>query len=709
MKKNKDKDRKKKSHIPFRLNILFFVVFLLFCGLILRLGIVQIVNGEDVRRKLERTEEVTVNKPVPRGKIYDTTGKTIVDNAPVNAIMYTRLQETKTSEMLDVAEKLAKLIDKDDSKVTVRDKQDFWILMNPKAAAKKITKEDKRLLSEEKIDDKEVYKRQLNRITEKEYNSLTKEQLEVLAIYREMASAKALTPQIIKTEKVKDSKVIEMVTENEVAIISEHLESLPGVDVTTDWKRDYLFQDTLRSVIGKVSKDGLPLEKIDYYLSRDYNRNDRVGESYLEMAYEDVLHGQKAKVKNITDKSGKVIETVNLSEGQRGKDLILTIDMNLQRTVEKIIEDELRSKKSRGGTYLLDRAFVVLMNPNTGDILTMAGKQYARDEETGNMEMKDFALGNITTSYGMGSAVKGATVLAGLQSKAINLSSGFTDSKLYIKDTPSKGSWKDLGYVDIETALQRSSNVFMFHTVINMGNGHYQRGAPLKTDKDSLDKLRFYYNQFGLGVRTGIDLPNEMVGFKGIETGSGKLLDLSIGQYDTYTPMQLVQYVSTIANGGKRMQPHIVKEIREPSDNPNELGPVIKEISPKVLNTISMKPSYIKKVQKGFRLVMQSGLGTAPDYMNVSYNPAGKTGTAEAQYDGPLRKNYDGPVQTTNITLVGYAPYDNPEVAMAVVVPWAYQGNAHQMSREVGKKVLDTYFAMKKSGANASNTSIEEL
>ncbi|MEH6941832.1 peptidoglycan D,D-transpeptidase FtsI family protein [Bacillus sp. JJ722] len=707
MKKSKDKDRKKKSHIPFRLNILFFVVFLLFSTLILRLGIVQIVNGEDARRKLERTEEVTVNKPVPRGKIYDSTGKTIVDNAAVNAITYTRTQETKTSEMLDVAEKLAKLINKDDSKITVRDKQDFWILMNPKEAAKKITKEDKKLLSEEKIDDKEIYRRQLNRITEKEYNSLTKEQLEVLAIYREMASAKALTPQIIKTEKVKGSKVIEMVTENEVAIISEYLESLPGVDVITDWKRNYLFEDTLRSVIGKVSKDGLPLEKIDYYLTRDYNRNDRVGESYIEMAYEDVLHGQKEKVKNITDKTGKVIETVTVSEGQRGKDLILTIDMNLQRAVEKIIEDELREKKSFGGTYLLDRAFVVLMNPNTGDILTMAGKQYARDEETGNMEMNDFALGNITTSYGMGSAVKGATVLAGLQSKAINLSSGFTDSRLHIKGTPSKGSWKDLGYVGIETALQRSSNVFMFHTAINMGNGFYQRGMPLKTDIDALDKLRFYFNQFGLGVRTGIDLPNEMVGFKGPETNSGKLLDLSIGQYDTYTPMQLVQYVSTIANGGKRMQPHIVKEIREPSDDPNELGPIVKEISPKVLNTISMKQSYIKKVQKGFRLVMQSSLGTAPDYANVSYNPAGKTGTAESYYDGPLRKNYDEPIQTTNITLVGYAPYDNPEVAMAVVVPWAYQGKPHQMSREVGKKVLDTYFAMKKSGANTSNAPIE--
>ena len=96
---------------------------------------------------------------------------------------------------------------------------------------------------------------------------------------------------------------------------------------------------------------------------------------------------------------------------------------------------------------------------------------------------------------------------------------------------------------------------------------------------------------------------------------------------------------------------------------------------------------------------MQSSKGTAPDFMGTSYNPAGKTGTAEAFYDGPLRENYGKPVPTTNATLVGYAPYDNPEVAMAVVVPWAYQGNsAHQMNRDVGKKVLDAYFNLKQKG-----------
>src|SRR5690606_19459605 len=110
------------------------------------------------------------------------------------------------------------------------------------------------------------------------------------------------------------------------------------------------------------SDEGLPAEQIEYYMARDYSRNDRVGKSYIEMQYEEVLHGQKAKVKNVTDKAGNVLETVPITDGQRGKDLVLSIDMDLQKEVEKIIEEELRKAKASAGTALLDRAYVVLMD-----------------------------------------------------------------------------------------------------------------------------------------------------------------------------------------------------------------------------------------------------------------------------------------------------------------------------------------------------------
>ena len=123
-----------------------------------------------------------------------------------------------------------------------------------------------------------------------------------------------------------------------------------------------------------------------------------------------------------------------------------------------------------------------------------------------------------------------------------------------------------MGYVTDITALQRSSNVYMFLTAIKIGGGNYIPNSYLSIKSDTFSIMRNHYAQFGLGTRTGIDLPNEGIGSRGPDSTAGLLLDLSIGQYDTYTPMQLAQYVSTIASGGKRLQPRLVKEIREPSN-----------------------------------------------------------------------------------------------------------------------------------------------
>ncbi|PLR89507.1 peptidoglycan D,D-transpeptidase FtsI family protein [Bacillus sp. T33-2] len=671
--------------------MVFFAVFLLFSTLIFRLGIVQIVYGDDFKREVDRTEDVTVNNPVPRGKMYDRNIKLIVDNTPNKAITYTRNQGTKPKEMLEVAEKLAKLIIMDDEKVKERDKKDYWILTNPEAAKEKITKKEWDLYNQKKLDDKKLYDLQLERITDTDLQALSEADMEVLAIFREFNSGYALSPQIVKKN----------VSPEEFAVVSENLERLPGVDTTTDWERNYVYDKTLRTIIGKISESdkGLPKEKLDYYLSRGYSRNDRVGLSYIELQYEDVLHGQKARIKNITDKAGNVLSTKVISEGQRGKDLVLTIDMDLQLAVEKIIEEELMKAKQDGNTRLLDRAFVVLMDPKTGEVITMAGKQIVKDKETGQTEMNDFASGNFTTSYNVGSAVKGATVLTGFKTGAIQPGTSFFDTPIRIKNTKPKSSWKSgLGTLDDINALKVSSNVYMFRTAINVGKGHYVPEQPLPLDPKAFDTFRNSFSQFGLGVRTGIDLPNEMVGFKGSERGPGLLLDFAIGQYDTYTPLQLAQYVSAIANGGYRVQPRMVKEIREPLMKNNEIGPVVKEIDPVILNRIDAKPEWIKRVQEGFRRVMQEPQGTAVGAFGTApYKPAGKTGTAQAFYDGPERGKFTKPPEVMNLSLIGYAPHDNPEIAMSVMVPWAYEGDqGHHANNDIGRRVLDAYFEIKK-------------
>lgn len=702
---SKKKTKKKKTHVPFRLNMLFFVVFFLFSILILRLGVVQIVYGDDYKREVERTEEITVANPVPRGKMYDRNGKLIVGNTPKKAITYTNYGSDQ-EEMLQVAERLAQLIDVPPDKVQERDKKDYWILKNRERADKKVTEEEKKKYKEKyegEEYDKKIYKLQLERITEEDLNELTPQDLEIIAIYRAFTSGYALTPQIVKNENV---------TEEEFARVSENLAFLPGVDVTTDWERRYEYGNTLKTVLGKVTDydEGLPKEKLDYYLSRDYSRNDRVGKSYLEMQYEDVLHGQKAKERVITDKAGNIVEIEPISEGKRGKDLVLTIDMDLQLAVEKIIEEELRRAKSSAGSYFLDRAFVVVLDPKTGDVLTMAGKQLARNKETGRTEMQDFALGTITTSYNVGSTVKGATVLTGYMTGAISPGTVLYDAPLKIKGTPEKSSWRNFGNLNDIRALRVSSNVYMFKTAIAIGNGYYQHNAPLRLDTEAFDVMRESFAQFGLGSRTGIDLPNEMVGFKGMKKDPGFLLDLSIGQYDTYTPMQLAQYVATIANGGYRVQPRLVKEIREPVDDEEGLGPVVKEIPPKVLNRIELDGSAIRRVQEGFRQVLQNPEGTGYSrFRGANYNPAGKTGTAEAFYDGPLRPNYNAPPEVINLSFVAYAPFDDPEVAISVIVPWAYTGRSGYGSNTIiGRRVLDTYFELKNKGGKETAEQTEE-
>lgn len=692
----KKKERTKPFVFSFRINILFLIVFLLFSLLILRLGIVQIVNGEDYKREVDRKENVTVKIAMPRGEILDRNGKLIVGNKPSNAITFTRAQNSKTKEMLKIAEKLAIFIKKDSKEdlkaITERDKKDYWIIKHSNEAEAKITVADKKKLKDDKNYDAKIYQLTLDRITSKEVNSFTKQELEVLAIYREMSSGYPLTPQIIKKEA----------TTKEVAMISENLDSLPGVDTTIDWDRYNLYKDTegnetLASVIGKVSssKEGLPKDSIDYYLARGYSRNDRVGKSYIENQYEDVLQGQKEKIKNIIDKNGNILESEVVQEGKRGDDLILSIDIDLQREIEKIIEEKIG--KARIGEPYLDRTFVTVMNPYSGEVLSMAGKQFEQNKKTGKTEVNDFALGNITTSYEMGSVVKGATVLTGYQTGAIVPGEVLNDRPLKFLGTNAKKSWNKTGFGPINDlyALKRSSNGYMFLTAMKLGGQQtYIPNGLLSIDKVSaIETFRYNFSQFGLGVRTGIDLPGEHSGYGGgqIPPESGKVLDYAIGQYDTYTPLQIVQYISTIANGGYRIQPHIAKEVREPNQG-NELGPIIQEFEPKVYNKIDMKEEWIKRVQLGFKQVVNEPLGTGYGIKNKEYKIAGKTGTAQALYNGPLP--HSPGLMLWNITFGGYAPYDHPEIAVSVTVPWLRTDQSH-VNLEIANDVFKAYFELK--------------
>jgi len=674
---NKSEQRKLRKSRYIRTNVFFFVVFLLFVALIVRLGVVQIVQGEEFSKEVSRTESDYASLPAPRGKMYDRYNRVVVDNKRVPAITYTVDKTTKAEDKINTAIKLAEYISYEreylEEELKERDIRDYWLASNPTEA--------KELLSESELtlEPSETYKLQVERVPEAEIKKIQNslEEMELAYIYTRFSSGYQYEPQVVKSLNL---------TDEEVALVAEHLEQLPGVDVITDWGREYPY-DSLQSIFGGVTspEQGILQSRQDYYSARGYARNERVGKSYLEYQYEDYLNPRKAKVEYISDKSGNIVSEQVVDEGQRGYDLKLSFDMELQMEVEKIVEEELR--KASRSHFLMDRAFVVMMDPYQGDVLTMVGKML--DPENRNGEMLDFAYGTFATQYEAGSTVKGATVLSGYQD-GLPIGKGFYDTKLYFKGTPPKGSYKNLGYMTDLSALQLSSNVYMFHVALKIADVTYVKNGPLNVSTEDFQKLRNYFAQFGLGVPTGIDLPQESSGLQSTPDTAGKILDIAIGQFDTYTPLQLAQYVSVIANGGSRVQPRIVTSIHTPVED-NTLGPIAVDKSPVVLNRINNTPEEIERVQQGFKMVVQTARGTASRYIN--YDVAGKTGTSQTNYYGPKREYWGK--QTNNLNFVGYYPSENPEIAFSVVVPWA-SNDSDAVNKYIANRIVKAYIDLQK-------------
>jgi cell division protein FtsI/penicillin-binding protein 2 len=702
--------KQQQKHIAFRMNLLFLSIFIMFSLLIFRLGYLQIVKGGDYVQLLEKTEETAINTSVPRGRIYDRTGKVLVDNEPRNAITYTKTTSTTSKEMLKVAKNLSKLIEQDTKRITLGDKRDYWILLHSKEAAEKVSDEEIEKLREENdsLNEKEIQKmiNQLTRerITEDELNSFTRNELKVLAIYREMMSGYAYSPQIIKNDNV---------TEREFAAVSEQLSDLPGVNTTTDWERVKLSDNT---ILGSTttSVQGIPHNRLNYFLSRGYSLNDRVGVSYFEQYYEELLKGQKTIVKNVKDRTGRVVEMKTVREGEPGKDLVLTMDLELQEAVEQIVIDKLLQLKKLSTSGLLDRAFLVMMNPNNGEVLALVGKQLVKNDDTGKWETRDYAIGTFTSAYEVGSTVKAATVLTGYSENVLNIGDIKIDEPIYIGGSQVKRSlFNRNGRVrinDIE-ALGKSSNVYMFKIAMSLGDTVYRPYKALPINIEGFDRLRQSYASFGLGVNTGIDLPGEYAGYAGTETIAGKLLDFAIGQFDTYSPLQMAQYVSTVANGGYRIAPRVLKEIREPSPDGETLGLLLQEIDSKVLNRINNTDAEIEQVKKGM-LYTYSPRGTAPNlFATANYTAAGKTGTAQsAYYDGTDKSKYG--TKTVNLTHVGFAPFESPEIAFSVVIPNVSTNRddySSSWSNEIAREALDVYFDIKKKRLFEEDLSIVDL
>ncbi|SFJ89969.1 Cell division protein FtsI/penicillin-binding protein 2 [Marinilactibacillus piezotolerans] len=699
----KTKERKK-SHIPFRLNLLFFIVFMLFSALILRLGYLQIIRADEYRAEVERTERTTITGSVPRGEIYDANLTKLVGNEARNTITYTRGKNTSGATMAEIALNLADYItmpsvspfdNEDSSDITVRDMQDFYIAMNQDEVNERLSDE------ELKLSGSESYQAMLDKVTEDEIADFSEKEKAATAIYKSMNASYSLSTVNIKNENV---------SQEEIARVSENLDSLPGVGTGTDWVRVYPQGDMLKSVLGRVTSEeqGIPSEKVSKYLAMGYSRNDRVGRTYLEEQYESVLRGTKSIIETETDNNGEIINQVEKYSGSKGDNLILTSDISYQETVEQIAKDSLQKREGRN-----EEIYMAAMDPQTGDILAMTGQTVGDDGEA-----VDDALGTITKAFIPGSSIKGATVLSAYMDGVLDTSNNvIEDTPLLFKGSnPIRSIFNQSGSIMINdiTALERSSNVYMSRLAMRMG-GVWDY-SPYKSlpfnGQELLDKQREYYAQFGLGVETGIDLPSEMTGYKGSNPSAVDGLFQAFGQYDTYTTIQLLQYVSTIANDGVRVAPKLVSEIRDTDPDTGEIGALKTEIETKVLNKVAVSDEAMDRVQQGFYQAVHGDQGTARSFFaDAPYDAAGKTGTAQSFWYNPETKSSE---TTVNLTYVGYAPYDDPEIAVAVIVPYLPESSSERTNKEnlaAAKRMMDAYF---KTGEfeeeQKSNTeTVEEL
>ena len=610
----------------------FYFILIIFIFSILGIRLLFIQNNKDMYQDelLSKTEVYINGGSAPRGRILDTNGNVLVDNIGVNTIYYNKVKGISSTDEIAIAKELASILTT--KKASITELKEYWLVQNNNGKDL-ITNEEYQLLEERKITSAEIADLKLERITD-----------DMLEAYTELDYKAAFIYSLMNDGYVYNKKLIlKDVSETEYAQVIE--KNIPGITGELSWERIYLYGDTLKNIFGSVGP--IPEEKKDEYLSSDYELTDTVGLSYLEQEYEEYLKGTKAKYLVNSDNTLTLV-----SEEKRGNDLVLSIDINLQLKVEEIIKDKIILGDTYPNTDYYKDSYALVSDPNTGSILAISGIR-RNDDDT----WSDISLNTINKSFTIGSAVKGATISVGYKYGLIEMDKYITDScvKLYL--VPEKCSFKSLGRINDLKALAYSSNYYQYLIAIALTGNTYKPNIKLNATEEHFNIYRNTLASFGLGVTTGIDLPGEQTGIIGKTIADDLLLNLAIGQYDTYTPVEVLQYINSLATG-KRTALSLMQEIRNGEE-------VILTNTPNVLNTIDLDEVYLNRIREGLKLVLSEGTGRI--YVDKSINAAGKTGTSESFYDSDSDGTVD--VATITSTFAGYFPADNPKYSVVVITP----------------------------------------
>ncbi len=481
-------------------------------------------------------------------------------------------------------------------------------------------------------------------------------------IKKKIAGHSGFDPIRIKTD----------VTPDIVSIIEEQKSSYPGVVIEVTPIRDYILKQEGAHTFGYVSEiNDTELEKMK---DQGYKSGDIIGKFGLEKVYDKELRGENGGQQVEVDVSGKPVQILGRKEPVPGDDLELTIDIKLQQAAEKAVDDQL----TQIGAHA---AAAVVMNPQTGEILAMVSRPaFDPNLFAHGISSKDWnQLNNnpyhpmdnktITGEYPPGSTFKIVTGTAALTEGVVTPDEQIFDSGHHWIIPKGNADGEALGWLNFRTALAHSDNVYFYE----MGN------------RLGIDRLEKYARMFGLGQKTGIDLPYEATGLvanrrykeKNFDDGEWYLsetFDAAIGQgFNLVTPLQAAMVMGEIAADGKRYKPHVVNRILAPD------GSVVKEFQPELLSQLDVPEEDIKLVQDGLHDVTKYGTA-ASSFRGFTVDIAGKTGTAE---------NSQG---RDHGWFVAYGPFDNPNIVVAVIVENGGYGS--QSAVPIGRKILEAAFGL---------------
>ena len=652
--------RKFNSHsIPTRLNLLFAIVILLFMTIIGRLLYMQVVNKDFYEAKLASASQTRVTTGSARGEIYDAAGKPLVENTVKQVVAFTRSNKMTATDLKDISAKLLTYVTVSSPDLTERQIADYY-LADPAVYKKTVEAlpKDKRFDSDgNQLSESDLYNNAVESVTSSQTN-YTEDEKKTIYLFSQLNAVGNFATGNIQTDPLSDTQV---------AQIASASKELPGISISTSWDRKVL-ETSLASIVGSVSseKSGLPAEEVDAYLKKGYSLNDRVGTSYLEKQYEEVLQGKRTVKEIHLDKHGDMESVENIEEGSKGKNIKLTIDLAFQDSVDSLLKSYFNSELANGGAQYSEGVYAVALNPKTGAVLAMSGVKH--NLESG--ELTPDSLGTVTNVFVPGSVVKAATISSGWETGVLSGNQTLTDQPIVFQGSAPINSWYTVlsGSFPITAveALEYSSNAYMVQTALGIMGQTYQPNMTVGTNnlESAMGKLRSTFGEYGLGVSTGIDLPDESTGFIPKDYDLANYLNNAFGQFDNYTPMQLAQYVATIANNGVRLAPHIVEGVYDNNEQ-GGLGNLIQQTTSTEMNKINISESDMAILHQGFYQVSH---GTSPlttgrafsDGATVSIS--GKTGTAESYVAG-------GQKEANNTNAVAYAPTENPQIAVAVVFP----------------------------------------